>query len=58
MVTPANIDDRKLVPEMTISLFGKLFGEPAPCGGSPRCSDWRTRKGDRGYIYQNDFTNF
>ncbi len=21
------------------------FGEPARCGGSPRCSDWRTRKG-------------
>nr|WP_211178267.1 class I SAM-dependent methyltransferase [Brasilonema octagenarum] len=21
-------------------------GEPARCGGSPRCSDWRTRKGE------------
>ena len=26
------------------SIEGK-FGEPARCGGSPRCSDWRTRKG-------------
>jgi hypothetical protein len=27
MVTPANVDDRKPVPEMTASLFGKLFGD-------------------------------
>lgn len=27
MITPANIDDRKPVPEMTKNLFGKLFGD-------------------------------
>lgn len=26
MITPANVDDRKPVPEMTKNLFGKLFG--------------------------------
>jgi Transposase DDE domain len=27
MITPANVDDRKPVPEMTKNLFGKLFGD-------------------------------
>lgn len=27
MITPANVDDRKPVPEMTKILFGKLFGD-------------------------------
>ena len=27
MIIPANVDDRKPVPEMTKNLFGKLFGD-------------------------------
>nr|ADO19008.1 transposase [Nostoc flagelliforme str. Sunitezuoqi] len=27
MITPANVDDRKPVPEMTKNVFGKLFGD-------------------------------
>ena len=27
MITPANVDDRKPVPEMTQNFFGKLFGD-------------------------------
>jgi transposase, IS5 family len=30
------------------------FGEPARCGGSPRCSDWRTRKGEAKRRYSLD----
>ena len=30
-VTPANVDDRKVVPELTEGIVGKLFGDKGYC---------------------------
>jgi transposase, IS5 family len=46
---PANISKEQkkqdLESEGIRNCIEGKFGEPARCGGSPRCSDWRTRKG-------------
>lgn len=46
---PVNISKEQkkqaLESERTRNSIEGKFGESARCGGSPRCSDWRTRKG-------------